>query len=259
MKKLILLLCLIMASLNSYGEWTSVLPGNNASLYIDFNTLEERDEYIYWWYLDSWSKGSEKTYAQGDCNLKGFKINKRVSYSLPMAQGEAIEKNITSSTWEYYQPNTGFEILLNFICQMAKLTPKERENRIDELNKRNKETEINDLTKDSKVKSTPELEALKSPYIMSVEARIKSFWSFQDAKDNWSCDVLINQAENGAVEGVKILGCDIGNNENPAMSKSKAQAFATSIRRSVFKSSPLPLPKNKEVFDKEIIFKFSPI
>ena len=71
-----------MTSLNSYGEWTSVLPGNNASLYIDFTTLVQKDEFIYWWYLDSWGDESEQTYAQGDCKLKGFKVNKRIKYSL---------------------------------------------------------------------------------------------------------------------------------------------------------------------------------
>ena len=77
------------------------------------------------------------------------------------------------------------------------------------------------------------------------------------SKDNWSCNVLINQAVNGAVEAVKILECDIGNKENLAMSKSKEHAFAASIRRAVFKSSPLPLPQDQTVFDKEIMFKFS--
>ena len=73
-----------------------------------FNTLKEREGYIYWWYMDSWSEGSEKTYAQGDCNLKGFKVNKRVKFSLPMGQGEGKEKNIDSYR-EYYQPNSGYE------------------------------------------------------------------------------------------------------------------------------------------------------
>ena len=77
------------------------------------------------------------------------------------------------------------------------------------------------------------------------------------AEDNWSCDVLINQFQSGAVKAVKILGCDIDNNENPAMSKSKAQAFGNSIRRAVFKSSlPLPLPPDEAVFDSELIIKF---
>ena len=247
-----------MLSYNSYGEWTSVLPGNNASLYIDFKTLKERDGYIYWWYMDSWSEGSEQTYAQGDCNLKGFKVNKRVKFLLPMGEGEGNEKNIDSS-WEYYQPNSGYEILLNFICQMSKLTPEGQKIRIETLTKRNEEfeRERREFLKEHEEENSPQLNILKSSYISNIEAKIKSFWSYQGAEDNWSCDVLINQFQSGSVKAVKILGCDIGNNENPAMSKSKAQAFGNSIRRAVFKSSPLPLPPDEVVFDRELIIKFS--
>jgi hypothetical protein len=257
-KKLLLLLFSLILSFNSYGEWTIVLPGNNASLYIDFETLEEREGFIYWWYMDSWSDGSAKSYAQGDCNLKGFKVNKRVNFSLPMGVGEGIENNVVSS-WEYYQPNTGYEVLLNFICQMSKLAPEEQKKRIEALTNRNEEfeRERKRLVKEPEEESSLQLNIIKSPYIKSVEANIKSFWRYQGAEDHWSCDVLISQAVKGAVEAVKILGCDIGNNENPAMSKSKAQAFGASIRRAAFRSSPLPLPQDEAVFDKEIMFKFS--
>ena len=53
MKKLLIIIS-VLISFNSYADWTKVLPGNNASLYIDFDTLIEKDGYIYWWYLDSW-------------------------------------------------------------------------------------------------------------------------------------------------------------------------------------------------------------
>ena len=257
--KLLLLLSSLILSFSAYGEWTTVLPGNNSSLYIDFETLEEREGFIYWLYMDSWTDGSAKSNAQGDCNLKGFKVNKRVTFSMPMGEGEGIENNMVSS-WEYYEPNTGYEILLNFICQMSKLTPIEQKIRIEALTKRNKEFERERMKlfeKPEEEKSSPKLNIIKSPYIKSIEATITSFWRYQDAEDNWSCDVLINQASNGAVEAVKILECDTGNKENPAMSKSKTQAFGSSIRRAVFKASPLPLPQDEAEFDKVIMFKFS--
>jgi hypothetical protein len=159
------------------------------------------------------------------------------------------------SSWEYYEPNTGYEILLNFICQMSKLNPEEQAIRIEALTKRNEEFERqrNSLNKDSEVEqSSSQMSTLKSPYIKSVEANIKQFWRYEGAEDSWSCDVLINQAENGAVESVKILGCAL-----PAMSKSNAQAFGASIRRAAFKSSPLPLPLDEGAFDREIVFKFN--
>ena len=256
--KLLLLLSSLILSFSAYGEWTTVLPGNNSSLYIDFETLEEREGFIYWLYMDSWTDGSAKSNAQGDCNLKGFKVNKRVNFSMPMGEGEGTESNMVSS-WEYYEPNTGYEILLNFICQMAKLNPEEKAIRIEALIKRNEEFERqrNGLNKDSEVEqSSSRMSTLKSPYIKSVEASIKQFWRYEGAEDSWSCDVLINQAENGAVEGVKVVGCNNGNNESPAMSQSKALAFASSIRRAVFKSSPLPPAPDDAVFSKEIMLTF---
>ena len=256
--KLLLLISSLIISFNTFGEWTSVLPGNNSSLYIDFGTLEEREGFIYWLYMDSWSDGSAKSNAQGDCNLKGFKVNKRVNFSLPMGEGEGTENNMVSS-WEYYEPNTGYEILLNFICQMSKLTSEDKKIRIEALTKRNEEfeRERNRSVKKPNEVSSPKLNIIKSPYIKSIDENIKLFWSYQKAGNNWSCDVLINQARNGAVESVKILECDIGNKENPGMSKSKTQAFGASIRRAVFKSSPLPLPQDEAEFDKVIVYKFS--
>jgi hypothetical protein len=255
MKKISLLLISLFVSLSAHSEWTNVLPGNNASLYIDFETLEEKDEFIYWWYMDTWSTGSEKTYAQGDCNLKGFKVNKRSRFPFPMGEGEGVEKEVVSA-WEYYAPNSGFDVLLSFICEMSRLTPEEKRERIEILNKRNEEFERQ--RKEALNKDTlPKVYDSNSPYIQSVKAKIKSFWRHDEVSANWYCNVQINQAINGAIERVKILGCDVGNIENPSTAKSESQAFGNSIRRAVFKSSPLPLPQNQVDFKKELIIKFS--
>jgi len=259
MKKLTIIIFSLMFSINSYGEWTKILPGDNASLYIDFTTLIEKDGYINWWYLDTWDKGSETTYAQGDCNLKGFRVTKRVRFSLPMGEGEGVERDINGA-WEYYEPNTGFEILLSFICQMSKLSPEEQSERIQALTKNNQALDKKQKEYVKKLEEkeiSPELKIIRSAYLQSVEEKIKTFWSYDEAKDDWSCDVLINQATNGAVEAVKILECRAGNNENQGMSKSKAQVFGNSIRRAVFKSSPLPLPSEEVLFDRELIIQFN--
>ena len=250
MKKILLLITSLLITVNVDAEWTNVLPGNNASLFIDFETLEEKEGFIYWWYMDTWSTGSEKTYAQGDCNQKGFKVNKRIRFSFPMGDGECVEKDIVSA-WEYYEPNSGFDVLLSFICEMSSLNPEEKGVRIEALNIRNDEFE-----RQRSEANSPQINTSNSPYIKSINAKIKSFWRFDEASDDWSCNVLINQAQNGAIEGVKILACDIGNNENSSASKSKAQAFGNSIRRAVFKSSPLPLPQDEVDFKKELIIKF---
>ena len=258
MKKILLLLITLLIYSNAYADWTKVLPGNNASLYIDFDTLIEKDGFIYWWYLDSWGKGSEKTYAQGDCNLKGFRVVKRIRYSFPMGEGEGVERNINGA-WEYYQPNTGFEILLNFICDMSRLSPEEKSVRIESLTKRNealeRESKLN-LTQSNIEELSPELKTIKSSYLEAIQEKIKTNWKYEEAKDNWFCDVLINQANNGAVEAVKILNCRVSNKEDSSIPKSKSQPFGNSIRRAVFRSSPLPLPSNESLFDKEFIIRF---
>mgnify|MGYP006872219881 CR=1 FL=1 len=46
MKKIILLVS-ILVSFNSYAYWTKVLPGNNASLFLAFDTLIDKAVYIY--------------------------------------------------------------------------------------------------------------------------------------------------------------------------------------------------------------------
>ena len=258
MKKILLLFITLLIYSNAYADRTKVLPGNNASLYIDFDTLIEKDGFIFWWYLDSWGKGSEKTYAQGDCNLKGFRVVKRIRYSFPMGEGEGVDRNINGA-WEYYQPNTGFEILLNFICDMSRLSPEEKGVRIESLTKRNealeKESKLN-LTQSNIEELSPELKTIKSSYFEAIQEKIKTNWKYEEAKDNWFCDVLINQANNGAVEAVKILNCRSSNNEDSSIPKSKSQPFGNSIRRAVFRSSPLPLPSNESLFDKTLIIKF---
>ncbi len=258
MKKILLLFITLLIYSNAYADWTKVLPGNNASLFIDFDTLIEKDGFIYWWYLDSWGKGSEKTYAQGDCNLKGFRVVKRIRYSFPMGEGEGVERNINGA-WEYYQPNTGFEILLNFICDMSRLSPEEKGVRIESLTKRNealeRESKLN-LTQSNIEELSPELKTIKSSYFEAIQEKIKTNWKYEEAKDNWFCDVLINQANNGAVEAVKILNCRVSNKEDSSIPKSKSQPFGNSIRRAVFRSSPLPLPSNESLFDKTLIIKF---
>jgi hypothetical protein len=254
MKKISLLLISLFVSLGAHSEWTNVLPGNNASLYIDFETLEEKDGFIYWWYMDTWSTGSEKTYAQGDCNLMGFKVNKRSRFPFPMGEGEGVEKEVVSA-WEYYAPNSGFDVLLSFICEMSRLSAEEKAERIEVLNKRNEEFE-RQRNEALNLETSPQVSNNNSTYIKAINSKIKSFWKFDGAGANWSCNVLISQAKNGAIEGVKILGCDTVSDEDLSNAKSKTLAFGNSIRRAVFKSSPLPLPEDEIEFKNDLIIRF---
>ncbi len=176
-----------------------------------------------------------------------------------MGEGDGVERDINGA-WEYYQPNTGFEVLLNFICQMSRLDSEEKSQRIKSLTKGNEALEKESalgVIQTNNAEITPKLKALKSTYLNSVQEKIKSFWRYEEADESWFCDVLINQANNGAVEMVKILGCSLGNTSNKVMSKSMAQPFGNSIRRAVFRSSPIPLPLDEALFNNELTIRFT--
>ena len=61
-----------------------------------------------------------------------------------------------------------------------------------------------------------------------------------------SCDVIVTQTMTGEVLGVELKSCTSDN------------AFQRSVERAVRKASPLPLPPNPDVFDREIYFTFKP-
>ena len=93
------------------------------------------------------------------------------------------------------------------------------------------------------------LNNLKSSYINQIAARVRDNWVYQGAKDDWGCDVYILQDEDGKVQSVNIQSCKIDNT-------SKAKSFKNSIERAVYKASPLPVPENKAMFDRELILLF---
>ncbi len=90
---------------------------------------------------------------------------------------------------------------------------------------------------------------IKVLYINKVAEKVKGFWRYQGAKDNWSCDVHILQDIDGNVQSVNVQSCNIDNN-------AKAKSFKNAIERAVYKASPLPPAPYKSVFDREILFHF---
>ena len=63
------------------------------------------------------------------------------------------------------------------------------------------------------MKNSTQVSNSNSSYVKAINTKIKSSWKYDKADTNWSCNVQINQAMNGAIEGVKILGCDVGSIE----------------------------------------------
>ena len=95
-----------------------------------------------------------------------------------------------------------------------------------------------------------QLNTLKSAYVSNIAARIKSVWRYQGAEDDWECDVYVVQDRDGTVVAVDVRNCNVDDSN-------KAKVFKDSIRRAVYKASPLPSAPDESVFDKELVIKFS--
>lgn len=88
--------------------------------------------------------------------------------------------------------------------------------------------------------------ALLKEYRDNVYNKVYSNWIRPSySKRGWDCKVHVTQSSRGEVMEVKIVQCQ-GNTD-----------FQNSVKRAIFKSSPLPLPKHPSLFDNtiEITFK----
>ena len=99
------------------------------------------------------------------------------------------------------------------------------------------------------VKIESQLNTLKSAYVNNIAARVKSFWRYQGAEDDWTAEVYVVQDRDGTVVAVDVRNANVDDS-------SKAKVFKDSIRRAVYKASPLPSAPDEAVFDKELIFLF---
>ena len=101
-----------------------------------------------------------------------------------------------------------------------------------------------------------QLNTLKSAYVNNIAARIRSYWNYQGAEDDWRCDVYVQQDRDGTVEAVNVQNCKTGDSDNALMADDKARSFKNSIERAVYKASPLPAAPDDAVFDREILLEF---
>jgi len=94
-----------------------------------------------------------------------------------------------------------------------------------------------------------QLNTLKTAYVNNIAARIKSYWNYQGAEDDWGCDVYVLQDSEGNVKAVNIQKCNLDDS-------TKAKSFKDSIERATYKAQPLPMAPDDAVFDAEILFYF---
>jgi hypothetical protein len=294
MKKLLLLLFSLMLSFNSYGEWTELWKSDDGeTVFIAFDRLIVKDEYVFSWLMTSNDKTSQQEYLQSDCDLIRMKSIQSTSYDQPLGGGEGTP--LKEESWEYLAPESTGEFLVEMFCRLAKETPDEKEKSIEKLINLIKElTPLNanldraieqqksielkaeisasELAEEKakavayqkllleEIKAEQELanlliledqlNTLRSAYVNNISARIKTFWRYQSAEDDWTCEVYVVQDRQGQVKAVDVRNCNVGDS-------ARAKSFRDSIERAVYKASPLPAAPDNAVFDSEIYMLFS--
>ena len=238
--------------------------------------------------LDEFGNMSAVNYSQGDCGITRVKMLTAVSYKKPMGEEAVDTYTAPNPEWEYVPPYTVGEFLLNTSCRLVDASYEIQLEIIEELLYEEDEPqeilettlivdEVSEqLAQDQKnqdlleaeraaqeeafekeeyvrlltLEIQDQLNTLKMAYVNNIAARVRTFWRYQDADDDWSCNVYVQQDENGVVEAVNIQNCNLDDSE-------KARAFKNSIERAIYKASPLPSAPDEEVFTKEILFEFS--
>lgn len=99
--------------------------------------------------------------------------------------------------------------------------------------------DIAGLMQESKPQSSGEIVGLRT-YMQEISNHIKSNWRKPLNFRNNSCEVGIKQDRSGVVRRVNVE-CNVQNN-----------TILRSLENAVLKSSPLPLPKNIELFDSNL-------
>ncbi len=94
---------------------------------------------------------------------------------------------------------------------------------------------------------TARLQTQRQQYIMQIAQKVENNWLRPvSTAAGQSCEVKVTQTMSGDVLDVIVQSCTSDN------------AFQRSVERAVRKASPLPLPPDPELFDREIYFKFKP-
>ena len=91
------------------------------------------------------------------------------------------------------------------------------------------------------------LQTQRQQYIMQITQQVNNSWLRPvNTTAGQSCEVIVRQTMSGDVIDVQLQAC------------TSDDAFKRSVERAVRKASPLPLPPDPELFDREIHFKFNP-
>jgi len=90
-----------------------------------------------------------------------------------------------------------------------------------------------------------QLSNAEAKYILNIKSRIENNWLIpHDIKHDKICTAIVNQLPSGKITSVKIHGC------------SGETLYVDSLINAVWKSSPLPMAQDIEVFQENLILQF---
>jgi len=90
-----------------------------------------------------------------------------------------------------------------------------------------------------------QLSDAEATYILNIKSRIENNWLIpHDIKHDKICTAIVNQLPSGKITSVKIHGC------------SGETLYVDSLINAVWKSSPLPMAQDIQVFQENLILQF---
>jgi len=241
-------------------NWKKMSEKKTFDSYIDDKNIYQQDNgEVLFWYLADWSEPdldgniSRLLLARTNCKTNQMLAIYETIYKQHMAEGGVSGRiwhtefdsdigQYINLKWRLIKPKTAMEVLSSYACENA--------------NRKVKEEVIEEEDLSSALMIEDQLNILKSAYINNIAAEVRSNWRYPGADDDWSCNVIVLQNENGKVLNVNIQDCNTGSSDNALMTDDKVRAFMNSIERAVYKASPLPMAPDKAVFDREILLKF---
>lgn len=91
------------------------------------------------------------------------------------------------------------------------------------------------------------LSSLRGRYIADIQNKVERNWiKPTTAREGLSCQVDVKQIPGGEVINVTVTRC------------TGDEVFRRSVEAAVYKASPLPMPSDPALFDREIVFTFAP-
>jgi len=103
---------------------------------------------------------------------------------------------------------------------------------------------IDNLIKQQAIRNA-QLSDAEQRYILSIKSKIENNWLIpHDTKHDKICNVIVNQLPSGKVTSVKIHGCK------------GDSLYIESLINAVWKSSPLPIAPDIEIFQENIVLQF---